>query len=173
MDSCMSVLFGCPCSVGILSDFSHALLQDNNGMIIGAEVKDNLSGKKRNVYAKQVINATGPFTDGLRQMSDPSKPSIIMPSAGLSPSPHRIACSLHQSYLPSAYPIYASWSPKFNHSWKQSNTATYIATSVVLRTAVCYGCSHSLLHNTHGQHQQLLIILKLQRHWCACTQVCM
>ncbi len=52
-------------------------------MIIGAEVKDTLSGKSTQVYAKQVINATGPFTDSLRQMSDPSKPSIIMPSAGL------------------------------------------------------------------------------------------
>lgn len=51
-------------------------------MIIGAEVKDTLSGKRIQVYAKQVINATGPFTDSLRQMSDPSKPSIIMPSAG-------------------------------------------------------------------------------------------
>ena len=52
-------------------------------MIIGAEVKDTLRGKSTQVYAKQVINATGPFTDSLRQMSDPSKPSIIMPSAGL------------------------------------------------------------------------------------------
>ena len=58
------------------------VLQDQDGLIIGAEVKDNLSGKKLQVYAKQVINATGPFTDSLRQMSDPSKPSIIMPSAG-------------------------------------------------------------------------------------------
>ena len=58
-------------------------LQDKSGMIIGAEVKDTLSGKSSEVYAKQVINATGPFTDSLRQLSDPSKPSIIMPSAGL------------------------------------------------------------------------------------------
>ena len=74
-----------------LLDFRPALLQDNNGMIIGAEAKDNLSGKKMHVYAKQVINATGPFTDSVRQMSDPSKPSIIMPSAGMQASPHLIA----------------------------------------------------------------------------------
>ena len=55
-------------------------------MVIGAEVKDNLGGKKTHVYAKQVINATGPFADSLRQMSDPNKPSIIMPSAGMLPS---------------------------------------------------------------------------------------
>lgn len=79
----------------VLPDFSPALLQDENGMIIGAEVKDNMSGKKSNVYAKQVINATGPFTDGLRQMSDPSKPSIIMPSAGMSASYHCCGCSIH------------------------------------------------------------------------------
>ena len=75
-------------AVPALPDLSHTLLQDNNGMIIGAEVKDNLSGKKTSVYAKQVINATGPFTDGLRQMSDPTKPSIIMPSAGIPLPPH-------------------------------------------------------------------------------------
>lgn len=71
-----------------LPNFSHTLFQDDNGMIIGAEVKDALSGKKSNVYAKQVINATGPFTDGLRHMSDPNKPSIIMPSAGKPLLPH-------------------------------------------------------------------------------------
>lgn len=64
-----------------------AMLQDKDGLIIGAEVKDNLSGKTVPVYAKQVINATGPFSDSLRQMSDPSKPSIIMPSAGMPPPP--------------------------------------------------------------------------------------
>lgn len=61
-------------------------------MVIGAEVKDNLSGKKTHVYAKQVINATGPFADSLRQMSDPSKPSIIMPSAGMLASPRLNPC---------------------------------------------------------------------------------
>lgn len=66
-------------------------------MIIGAEVKDTLSGKRTEVYAKQVINATGPFTDSLRQMSDPSKPSIIMPSAG----PH---CCLPAS-SPTLHPV--------------------------------------------------------------------
>ena len=59
------------------------VLQGQDGLIVGAEVKDTLSGKSTQVFAKQVINATGPFTDKLRQMSDPSKPSIIMPSAGV------------------------------------------------------------------------------------------
>ena len=58
------------------------VLQGQDGLIVGAEVKDTLSGKSTQVFAKQVINATGPFTDKLRQMSDPNKPSIIMPSAG-------------------------------------------------------------------------------------------
>lgn len=82
------------CQVSAVPNCSHALSQDDNGMIIGAQVKDNLSGKKTNVYAKQVINATGPFTDGLRQMSDSSKPSIIMPSAGKPPHPH-LNTSMH------------------------------------------------------------------------------
>lgn len=75
-----------------------AQIQDTDGLVIGAEVKDNLSGKKMHVYAKQVINATGPFADSLRQMSDPSKPSIIMPSAGMLVA-HLWSCCAPQSTL--------------------------------------------------------------------------
>ena len=101
--------------MGVLSDLSPALLQDDNGMVIGAEVKDHLSGKKRNVYAKQVVNATGPFTDGLRQMSDPSKPSIIMPSAGMSALPHCSACTFDEFHQATMHLIHASW---FKCCWR-------------------------------------------------------
>lgn len=72
-------------------------MQDDNGIIIGAEVKDVLSGNKVQVFAKQVINATGPFSDSMRQMSDPAKPSIIMPSAGQLP----LICAAYKT-LPAA-----------------------------------------------------------------------
>ena len=42
---------------------------------MGCRVKDNLTGKQHDVYAKLVINATGPFSDGIRQMSDSSRVS--------------------------------------------------------------------------------------------------
>ena len=82
------------CCVGLAWQHCN-FLQDKNGVIIGAQVKDNLTGKQTQVYAKQVINATGPFTDSLRKMSDPSKPSIIMPSAGM----HGHSCTAATSIL--------------------------------------------------------------------------
>ncbi|KAL3143712.1 hypothetical protein ABBQ32_003553 [Trebouxia sp. C0010 RCD-2024] len=86
-DSRLCVALACTAALAGAAVTNHTealkLLKDTDGLVIGAEVKDNLSGKKMHVYAKQVINATGPFADSLRQMSDPSKPSIIMPSAGV------------------------------------------------------------------------------------------
>ncbi|KAG8223168.1 hypothetical protein J437_LFUL000334 [Ladona fulva] len=51
--------------------------------IVGAHVKDRLSGEEWDVRAKCVVNATGPFTDSLRQMDDPSVKTICSPSAGV------------------------------------------------------------------------------------------
>lgn len=73
-------------------------MQDEGGNVIGAEVKDTLTNKKLQVYAKQVINATGPFTDSMRQLSDPTKPSIIMPSAGQLTLCHSLVA--HQQQAP-------------------------------------------------------------------------
>ncbi len=50
--------------------------------IIGAVVKDVLTGEIVNVKAKGVINATGPFTDAIRKMDDPSVDVIVSPSSG-------------------------------------------------------------------------------------------
>ncbi|XP_046386754.1 glycerol-3-phosphate dehydrogenase, mitochondrial [Ischnura elegans] len=51
--------------------------------LIGARVKDRLTGEEWNVSARCIINATGPFTDSLRQMDDPSIKPICAPSAGV------------------------------------------------------------------------------------------
>ena len=37
------------------------LLHDKDGRVTGAKIRDNLTGRKARVYAKHVINATGPF----------------------------------------------------------------------------------------------------------------
>ena len=58
-------------------------VQDDEGKLIGATVHDLLSGKKHNVHAHIVINATGPFADNVRHLSDPNAPKMIMPSAGV------------------------------------------------------------------------------------------
>ncbi|KAI8871346.1 DAO-domain-containing protein [Ramicandelaber brevisporus] len=49
----------------------------------GAVVRDTLSGEQFVVKCKGIINATGPFTDAIRKMDDPSIPDIVAPSAGV------------------------------------------------------------------------------------------
>ncbi|KAJ3217230.1 mitochondrial glycerol-3-phosphate dehydrogenase [Dinochytrium kinnereticum] len=52
--------------------------------IYGAVVKDTLSGETWTVRAKGVVNATGPFTDGLRKLDGGVETKeIVAPSAGV------------------------------------------------------------------------------------------
>ncbi|GLE05469.1 hypothetical protein PINS_up014492 [Pythium insidiosum] len=59
------------------------LLKDADGKICGAHVKDTLTGEEWDIKAQAVVNATGPFTDGIRQMDDPETPKICVPAAGV------------------------------------------------------------------------------------------
>ncbi|CAG8814345.1 2506_t:CDS:2, partial [Racocetra persica] len=59
------------------------LLKDDEGKVIGARVRDNLSGDEWDIRAKGVINATGAFTDGIRSMDNPRCDNIVAPSAGV------------------------------------------------------------------------------------------
>uniref|UniRef100_U5EWV1 Glycerol-3-phosphate dehydrogenase n=1 Tax=Corethrella appendiculata TaxID=1370023 RepID=U5EWV1_9DIPT len=54
-----------------------------NEVLCGAKLRDNLSKKEWSVKAKCVINATGPFTDSIRKMDDPSVKNICCPSSGV------------------------------------------------------------------------------------------
>lgn len=49
----------------------------------GAKVRDNISKKEWTINAKCVINATGPFTDSIRKMDNPTVKSICCPSSGV------------------------------------------------------------------------------------------
>ncbi|TMW65930.1 hypothetical protein Poli38472_003695 [Pythium oligandrum] len=59
------------------------LLKDENGKLCGAHVKDQLTGEEWDIKATAVVNATGPFTDGIRLMDDPKKQKICVPAAGV------------------------------------------------------------------------------------------
>ncbi|KAG1151770.1 hypothetical protein G6F37_001397 [Rhizopus arrhizus] len=59
------------------------LTKDDKGKVNGAKLRDMLSGDEWIVKAKGVINATGPFTDGLRKMDDAQNLDIVAPSAGV------------------------------------------------------------------------------------------
>lgn len=60
-----------------------SLLKDKDGRVCGARMKDELTSKEWDVKAKTVVNATGPFTDGIRKMDVPDAKPICQPSAGV------------------------------------------------------------------------------------------
>jgi glycerol-3-phosphate dehydrogenase len=53
------------------------------GKIEGVRVRESLSRTEFEVRARTVVNATGPFTDGVRRMDDPSVDPILRPSSGI------------------------------------------------------------------------------------------
>ncbi|KAL1124181.1 hypothetical protein AAG570_001951, partial [Ranatra chinensis] len=59
------------------------LTKDSEGYCNGARLKDELTGKEWVVNAKCIINATGPYTDSIRKMDDPSVKNICSPSSGV------------------------------------------------------------------------------------------
>lgn len=57
--------------------------KDGQERLVGARVKDEMTLKEWDVPAKCVINATGPFTDTIRKMDDPTIQTICCPSSGV------------------------------------------------------------------------------------------
>lgn len=51
--------------------------------IRGAVLLDRVTGREYNVLAKCVVNATGPYTDCIRQMAEPEIKKICLPSSGV------------------------------------------------------------------------------------------
>jgi glycerol-3-phosphate dehydrogenase len=58
-----------------------ALLQDA-GRLTGAALEDRLTGARRDMRATVVLNATGPWSDQLRQMEDPSASPMLRLTRG-------------------------------------------------------------------------------------------
>ncbi|HRI12483.1 MAG TPA: glycerol-3-phosphate dehydrogenase/oxidase [Verrucomicrobiota bacterium] len=53
------------------------------GLVNGVEWEDVETGRKYQAAARVVINATGPFTDGVRKLADPKVSPMISPSQGV------------------------------------------------------------------------------------------
>ncbi len=53
------------------------------GRVAGASVEDTLTGENWEVRAKTVVNATGPFSDAVRQLDDPAAPQLLTASSGV------------------------------------------------------------------------------------------
>mmetsp|Transcript_1276 Transcript_1276/g.3053 ORF Transcript_1276/g.3053 Transcript_1276/m.3053 type:complete len:462 (-) Transcript_1276:265-1650(-) len=86
-DSRLNVTLACTAAAGGAAVANHAevegLLKDSAGRVVGATVRDLESGRRMDVHAKVVVNAAGPFVDGVRAMSDPAAPEMITPSSGV------------------------------------------------------------------------------------------
>lgn len=60
-----------------------AVTKGPDGFVDGVLARDLETGHAFRVPAKVVINATGPFADGVRRMAEPDAPALIAPSQGI------------------------------------------------------------------------------------------
>ncbi|KAK2634067.1 hypothetical protein Ddye_028859 [Dipteronia dyeriana] len=61
-----------------------SLIKDESSQrVVGARIRNNISGKEFDTYAKVVVNAAGPFCDSVRKLADKSVQPIICPSSGV------------------------------------------------------------------------------------------
>lgn len=86
-DSRLAVVLACTAAAAGATVLNHAeatrLIKNEEGRVVGATVKDLLTGRDTHVYARTIINAAGPFSDEVRQLSQPDAPKMIMPSSGV------------------------------------------------------------------------------------------
>ncbi|GAA5970114.1 hypothetical protein JCM21900_005655, partial [Sporobolomyces salmonicolor] len=59
------------------------LVKDADGKVKGTKMRDVLTGREWTTMAKGVVNATGPFSDGIRQLDEPDVQNIVAPSSGV------------------------------------------------------------------------------------------
>jgi len=60
-----------------------AVTKDTEGFVNGVVARDAETGKEFQLKARVVINATGPFSDEVRRLADPSADRMIAPSQGI------------------------------------------------------------------------------------------
>lgn len=87
-DSRLNVALACSAALAGAAVLNHAevvsfLRDEANGRIIGARIRNNLSGKEFETYAKVIVNAAGPFCDSVRKMADKDAKPMICPSSGV------------------------------------------------------------------------------------------
>lgn len=59
------------------------ITKDEEGYVNGVVALDNESGRKFQIEAKVLINATGAFTDNIRKLAEPAAANMIAPSQGI------------------------------------------------------------------------------------------
>ncbi len=58
-------------------------LLKRDGRVAGARLRDRLTGREWDLAARAVVNATGPFADGLRRLDDPGVRPMLRASSGI------------------------------------------------------------------------------------------
>ncbi|GMI78791.1 SUGAR-DEPENDENT 6 [Hibiscus trionum] len=87
-DSRLNVGLACTAALAGAAVLNHAevvsfIKDEDTQRVIGARIRDNLSGKEFDTYAKVVVNAAGPFCDSLRKMANKDALPMICPSSGV------------------------------------------------------------------------------------------
>ncbi len=67
----------------ILNHTRFASFTKNGAKITGVDCVDELDGSAFRIEAKSVINATGPYSDNIRKLDDPTVKELCVPSAGV------------------------------------------------------------------------------------------
>ena len=57
-------------------------LEKASGRVRGTVVEDRLTGERRTLHAHVVVNATGPWTDAVRRLDEPSATPLLRPTKG-------------------------------------------------------------------------------------------
>ncbi len=69
---------------GVVANYAEVVgLRQVEGRVRGAEVRDRLSGETVSVQARAVVNATGPWINGIRAFEDPAAPPLARLSKGV------------------------------------------------------------------------------------------
>ncbi|KAJ9553584.1 hypothetical protein OSB04_017629 [Centaurea solstitialis] len=87
-DSRVNVGLACTAALAGAAVLNHAevvslIKEDGGKRIVGARIRDNLSGVEFDTYAKVVVNAGGPFCDSVRHFANKNLNPIICPSSGV------------------------------------------------------------------------------------------
>ncbi|MBI2336534.1 MAG: FAD-dependent oxidoreductase [Deltaproteobacteria bacterium] len=59
------------------------LIKNDAGKLCGVRAKDEINGVEFDIYAKAIINATGPFVDEIRKIDEPEVSPMLQVSSGI------------------------------------------------------------------------------------------
>ncbi|XP_062092032.1 glycerol-3-phosphate dehydrogenase SDP6, mitochondrial isoform X2 [Humulus lupulus] len=87
-DSRLNVGLACTAALAGAAVLNHAevvsfLKDEVSNRIIGARIRNNLTGQEFDTYAKVIVNAAGPFCDSVRNLADKEARPMICPSSGV------------------------------------------------------------------------------------------